>query len=106
MYENWRETNDFNVDNRKGEIAQLLIDSQYIRSMYTRLVPTCTSHSDFWSRYSFRLHQIDEEETRRTNLLKRAHEICNENNSNEWDEPGKKYFQNKKQNILIYVFNR
>jgi len=65
--------------------------------MYARLVPTCTTHSDFWSRYYFRLNQIDEEEIRRANLLKRAHEICNENHGNDWDEPGKKFFEYIKQ---------
>jgi hypothetical protein len=67
----------------------LLVDAPHIRSFYIRLVPACTSHNDFWSRYYFRLHQIDEEETRRINLLKRAHEICNESSGNDWDEPGK-----------------
>jgi len=90
-YETWCETTD--VDKRKGEIAQLLIDASNVRSIYARLVPTCTSHSNFWSRYYFRLHQLDEEETRRINLLKRAHEICNENNGNDWDEPDDEWSQ-------------
>ena len=40
--------------------------------LYAHLVPACTTHSDFWSRYYFRLHQLNEDETRRINLLKRA----------------------------------
>jgi len=93
-YENWRQTTDFNVDTRKGEIAQLLIDAPHVRSFYAHLVPAQTTHSDFWSRYYFRLHHIEEEEARRTQLLRRAHEICTENNENtgnnnenDWDEP-------------------
>jgi hypothetical protein len=74
--------------------------------MYARLVPTCTTHSDFWSRYYFRLNQIDEEEIRRVNLLKRAHEICNENHGNDWDEPGKKFFEYIKQYDFLFLFNR
>lgn len=88
-YENWREKSEFNVDQFKGEIAQLLIDAPHVRAIYARLVPASTTHSDFWSRYYFRMYQLDEDETRRINLLKRAEEICNEQNSHDWDEPGK-----------------
>ncbi len=95
-YENWRQTTDFNVDTRKGEIAQLLIDAPHVRAFYAQLVPAQTTHSDFWSRYYYRLHQIEEDEARRTQLLRRAHEMCSEttenigkNNSTDWDELGK-----------------
>jgi hypothetical protein len=94
-YENWRETSEFNVDTRKGEIAQLLIDAPHVRLIFGRLVPASTTHSDFWCRYYFRLYQIEEEEARRIQLLRRANEICSENNDNigknnenDWDEPG------------------
>ncbi len=103
-YTAWRETSDFNVDKRKGDIAQLLIDAPHLRSLYARLVPACTTPNDFWSRYYFRLYQLDEDETRRFNLLKRAHEICNENNANDWDGPGKNeknLFENIKQNVFL-----
>ncbi|CAF1322987.1 unnamed protein product [Rotaria sordida] len=93
-YEIWRQTTNFNVDTRKGDIAQLLIDAPHVRSFYARLVPAHTTHNDFWSRYYYRLHLIEEEEARRTQLLRRAHEICSENNDNiginnenDWDEP-------------------
>ena len=95
-YESWQQTTAFNVDSHKGDIAQLLIDAPHVRLLYARLVPACTTHNDFWSRYYFRLHQIDQEEMKRMQLLKRAHDICNEtdvhqgkNSSNEWDEPGR-----------------
>ncbi|CAF0994471.1 unnamed protein product [Rotaria sp. Silwood1] len=86
-YQSWREKTDFNIDKRKGEIAQLLIDVPHIRSFYARFVPACTTHNDFWCRYYYHLYKLDEDETRRLNLLKRAHEICNDNNENDWDEP-------------------
>ncbi|CAF5109486.1 unnamed protein product, partial [Rotaria sp. Silwood1] len=38
-YQSWREKTDFNIDKRKGEIAQLLIDVPHIRSFYARFVP-------------------------------------------------------------------
>lgn len=94
-YETWRQTSEFNVDTRKGEIAQILIDAGNVRALYARLVPAETSHADFWARYCYRLHQLEEEEARRTQLLKRAREIYSEttdetnaNGDNGWDEPG------------------
>ncbi|CAF3399337.1 unnamed protein product [Rotaria socialis] len=86
-YKAWREANDFSADERKGQIAQLLIDIPQIRSLYSRFVPACTTHNDFWSRYYYRISKLDEEETRRLNFLKRAQETCNEHNENDWDEP-------------------
>ncbi|CAF1520992.1 unnamed protein product [Rotaria magnacalcarata] len=86
-YKTWCEANDFSGDERKGQIAQLLIDISQIRSLYSRFVPACTTHNDFWSRYYYRMSKLDQEETRRLNFLKRAQETCNENNANDWDEP-------------------
>ncbi|CAF3734303.1 unnamed protein product [Rotaria sp. Silwood1] len=93
-YETWRQTTNFNVDILKGDIAQLLIDAPHVRSFYAHLVPAHTTHNSFWSRYYYRLHLIEEDEARRTQLLRRAHEICSENNDtigknneNDWDEP-------------------
>ena len=94
-YETWRQTSEFNVDTRKGDIAQILIDAANVRALYARLVPAETTHADFWARYYYRLHQLEEEEARRTQLLKRAREICsvavdetNASGDNGWDEPG------------------
>lgn len=92
-YEQWRQTSDFNVETRKGEIAQLLIDAPHVRSFYAHLVPAQTTHNDFWSRYYYRLHQIEDDEARRLQLLQRAKEICAENpndkgknKENDWEE--------------------
>jgi hypothetical protein len=74
----------------------LLIDAPHVRAFYARLVPAHTTHSDFWSRYYYGLYQIEEEEARHTQLVRRANEICSENNDNidkhnenDWDESGK-----------------
>ena len=88
-YETWCESSDFHLDDLKGPISQLLIDAPHVRSIYARLVPACTTHADFWSRYYFRLHQLNEEETKRISLLKRVQEICNERDENNWEDPGK-----------------
>jgi hypothetical protein len=46
-------------------------------------------------RYYFRLYQLEEDDARRTQLIRRAHEICSEttddtntNGNSDWDEPG------------------
>ena len=59
------------------------MDCRHIRSFYAHLMPACTAYNDFWSRYYFRLNKLDEDETKRLNLLKRVHEICNENNETD-----------------------
>ena len=41
----------------------------------------------------FILYQLNEDETKRINLIKRAHEICNENNGDDWDEPENEWLQ-------------
>jgi hypothetical protein len=94
-YEEWLRSNEFNVETRKGDITQLLMQAPHVRSFFARFVPAQTTHAEFWSRYYFRLHLIDEEEERRARLLRRAHEICSEttettteNKSNDWDEAG------------------
>ena len=98
-YQTWRETSHFNIDELKGQISQTLITAPHIRFIYARSVPACTTHADFWARYYFRLHQLNEEETKRMNLLKRAHEICNETHENDWEDPGRKISSN-----LIFAF--
>ena len=79
--------NEFNAENRKNEIAQILIDSPHVRAMYTRLVPTATSHAQFWSRYFHHLSVFQGNEERRSQLLKRAEEICQKNENSSWDDP-------------------
>ncbi len=46
-------------------------------------VPSEVSHADFWQRYFYRLHQLDQDEARKTALMKRA-EVVQE--QLEWDD--------------------
>ena len=43
------------------------------------------SNLDFWSRYYYRCHELDEEEARRTELMRRADEVQGEKEIG-WDE--------------------
>lgn len=105
-YTTWCETNDFTDDKHKAEIAKVLIDIPSIRSFYARFVPACTTHNKFWSRYYYRIHKLDEDETRRINLLKRAQELCNENSENDWDEPSKNTHKLFYPIIVSFLLNR
>ena len=91
-YEKWLKENEFNDENHKNELTQIFIDSPHIRAHYSRLVPTLTSHNQFWSRYFYRLSLFEQNERRRIQLLKRAEEICHQNEfqrtkSSDWDDP-------------------
>uniref|UniRef100_A0A8C4QF95 BSD domain containing 1 n=1 Tax=Eptatretus burgeri TaxID=7764 RepID=A0A8C4QF95_EPTBU len=63
----------FSLKEKKGEVSDLLATCPAIRAMYTRLVPAAVSHTEFWHRYFYRLHQLEQGEARRAELVKRAH---------------------------------
>jgi len=50
-------------------------------------VPLTVSNLDFWSRYYFHCHQLDEEEARRLELMKRADKVEGEKELG-WDDEG------------------
>ncbi|KAM4795876.1 BSD domain-containing protein 1 [Rhinophrynus dorsalis] len=62
----------WNPDERKAEISELLVSSPSIRALYTKMVPAAVSHSEFWQRYFYKVHQLEEEEARRESLKQRA----------------------------------
>uniref|UniRef100_UPI00358DEBA9 BSD domain-containing protein 1-like n=1 Tax=Myxine glutinosa TaxID=7769 RepID=UPI00358DEBA9 len=63
----------FSLKEKKREVSDLLAMCPAIRAMYTRLVPAAVSHTEFWHRYFYRLHQLEQGEARRAELVKRAH---------------------------------
>ncbi|XP_072313631.1 BSD domain-containing protein 1 [Eucyclogobius newberryi] len=62
----------FSLEEKKGEISELLVNSPSIRALYTKMVPAAVSHSEFWQRYFFKVFQLDQEEARRVALKQRA----------------------------------
>ncbi|XP_032403286.1 BSD domain-containing protein 1 isoform X2 [Xiphophorus hellerii] len=62
----------FSLDEKKGEISELLVNSPSIRALYTKMVPAAVSHSEFWQRYFYKVFQLDQEEARRVALKQRA----------------------------------
>ncbi|XP_055718971.1 BSD domain-containing protein 1-like [Salvelinus fontinalis] len=62
----------FSLEERKGEISDLLVNTPSIRALYTRMVPAAVAHSEFWQRYFYKVFQLDQEEARRLALKQRA----------------------------------
>uniref|UniRef100_A0A8C9V900 BSD domain containing 1 n=1 Tax=Scleropages formosus TaxID=113540 RepID=A0A8C9V900_SCLFO len=62
----------FSLEEKKGEISELLVSSPSIRALYTKMVPAAVSHSEFWQRYFYKVFQLDQEEARRVALKQRA----------------------------------
>ncbi|XP_045918958.1 BSD domain-containing protein 1 [Micropterus dolomieu] len=70
QFDNWLST--FSLEDKKGEISELLVDSPSIRALYTKMVPAAVAHSEFWQRYFYKVFQLDQEEARRVALKQRA----------------------------------
>ncbi|XP_007442469.2 BSD domain-containing protein 1 isoform X2 [Python bivittatus] len=72
----------FSLEEKKGEISELLGNSPSIRSLYSKMVPVAVSHSEFWQRYFYKVHQLEQEEVRREALKQRAEQSAHS------EEPG------------------
>ncbi|XP_051892505.1 BSD domain-containing protein 1 isoform X2 [Pristis pectinata] len=83
LYDEW--VADFNLDDQKGEISSLLVNSPSVRALYTKMVPAAVSHLEFWHRYFYKLHQLEQEETRRIALKQRA-EQTSHSEELRWEE--------------------
>ncbi|XP_053124039.1 BSD domain-containing protein 1 isoform X2 [Hemicordylus capensis] len=70
LFEAW--LSRFSLEEKKGEISELLVNSPSIRALYSKMVPVAVSHSEFWQRYFYKLHQLEQEELRRDALKQRA----------------------------------
>ncbi|XP_037551351.1 BSD domain-containing protein 1 [Nematolebias whitei] len=70
QFDTWIST--FSLEDVKGEISELLVNSPSIRALYTKMVPAAVSHSEFWQRYFYKVFQLDQEEARRVALKQRA----------------------------------
>ncbi|XP_038056917.1 BSD domain-containing protein 1-like [Patiria miniata] len=70
VYEDWLLS--FDTDKYKGDISDLLVSNTDVRAIYTKLVPAVVSNADFWGRYFYKVHQLEQDEARRTALKERA----------------------------------
>ncbi|XP_020392797.1 BSD domain-containing protein 1-like [Rhincodon typus] len=81
----------FTLDDEKCAISDLLANNPPIRDLYAKLVPSEITHADFWSRYFYRVHQLHQEEARRTALKERAEQSTYSvdlkwEDEDEWDD--------------------
>ncbi|XP_056151720.1 BSD domain-containing protein 1 [Lampris incognitus] len=74
QFDNW--LSSFSLEEKKGEISELLVNSPSIRALYTKMVPAAVTHSEFWLRYFYRVFQLDQEEARRVALKQRAEQTA------------------------------
>ncbi|KAJ3612961.1 hypothetical protein NHX12_019218 [Muraenolepis orangiensis] len=58
QFDNW--LSSFGLEERKGEISELLVNSPSIRSLYTKMVPAAVAHSEFWQRYFYKVFQLEQ----------------------------------------------
>ncbi|KFQ35670.1 BSD domain-containing protein 1, partial [Merops nubicus] len=75
----------FNLEEKKGEIAELLATSPSIRALYTKMVPAAVSHSEFWQRYFYKVHRLEQDEARREALKQRAEQSVHQEELG-WEE--------------------
>ncbi|XP_061452083.1 BSD domain-containing protein 1 isoform X2 [Rhineura floridana] len=80
LFETW--LLQFNLEGKKGDISELLVNSPSIRSLYSKMVPVAVSHSEFWQRYFYKVHCLEQEEVRREALKQRAEQSVHS------EEPG------------------
>ncbi|XP_008120705.1 BSD domain-containing protein 1 isoform X2 [Anolis carolinensis] len=83
LFEAW--LSHFNLEEKKGEISDLLVNSPSIRSLYSKMVPAAVSHSEFWQRYFYKVHQLEQEEVRREALKQRAEQSVHSEEP-RWEE--------------------
>ncbi|XP_068924211.1 BSD domain-containing protein 1 [Petaurus breviceps papuanus] len=86
LFDTW--LSQFHLEEKKEEISSLLISSPSIRALYTKMVPAAVSHSEFWHRYFYRLHHLEQEEARRDALKQRAEKSVSEEPGWEEEEEG------------------
>ncbi|KAK1145651.1 BSD domain-containing protein 1-like [Acipenser oxyrinchus oxyrinchus] len=76
---------NFNFEEKKAEVSELLVSSPSIRALYSKMVPVAVSHSEFWQRYFYKIYQLDQEEARRIALKQRA-EQTSQSEELGWEE--------------------
>ncbi|KGL76142.1 BSD domain-containing protein 1, partial [Tinamus guttatus] len=72
----------FKLEEKKGEISELLASSPSIRALYSKMVPVAVSHSEFWQRYFYKVHRLEQDEVRREALKQRVEQSMHR------EEPG------------------
>ncbi|KAM9320470.1 BSD domain-containing protein 1 [Gastrophryne carolinensis] len=83
QFEQW--LTSWDSEERKAVISELLVSSPSVRALYTKMVPVAVSHSEFWQRYFYKVHQLEQEEARRDALKQRAEQSVHSEEP-RWEE--------------------
>ncbi|XP_057753500.1 uncharacterized protein LOC130973107 [Arachis stenosperma] len=69
-YEEWKL--GFVLGDKGEEIGNLMEENGSVEGIYRKVVPSRTDHDNFWTRYFYRLHKLNQAEEARVKLVKRA----------------------------------
>ncbi|KAL3505828.1 hypothetical protein ACH5RR_031210 [Cinchona calisaya] len=69
-YLEWKD--GFLIEERVGEIEDLVKENGVIGELYNEVVPVKVDHETFWSRYFYRVYRVKKAEEARVKLVKRA----------------------------------
>ncbi|KAL7084148.1 hypothetical protein ACP275_14G207300 [Erythranthe tilingii] len=81
-YNKWKLT--FDLDEKKGEIEDMVGENANLEGIYERVVPSVVDHETFWCRYFYRVDKLKQQESVRANLVKRAIS-ADEDDDLSWD---------------------
>lgn len=62
----------FKLEEKSEEIEGLMRENGSVDGIYKRVVPNNVEHDVFWSRYFYRVHRLNQAESMRARLVKRA----------------------------------
>eukprot|EP01091_Cochliopodium_minus_P006757 TRINITY_DN16748_c0_g1_i1.p1 TRINITY_DN16748_c0_g1~~TRINITY_DN16748_c0_g1_i1.p1 ORF type:complete len:263 (-),score=85.69 TRINITY_DN16748_c0_g1_i1:32-820(-) len=84
-YLEWKKT--FLLSTKTEYITNLLNSSAILMENYKKFVPNVVNYDDFWHRYLFRLHKLEEKELKRAELIERASKALHDTqNEMKWDD--------------------
>ncbi|KAH7302225.1 hypothetical protein KP509_23G061700 [Ceratopteris richardii] len=73
----------FNLSDKNEDIDNLLNQNAFLQELQLRFIPDVVSREEFWTRYFYRLHKLQQTEEARADLVKRASALNEEELS--WD---------------------
>lgn len=77
-------------------------DHFLIATSNVQKVPAEISHADFWSRYFYKVHQLQQDEARKLALMKRAEQAQKKEDSISWEGiPVDKLLRNCKLLVIL-----
>lgn len=53
-YLQWLENFNLDDEKTKADISEVMVECPEVRALYSKLIPSAVTHSDFWHRYYYR----------------------------------------------------